>query len=773
MGREREDRTRVERRRRAAVLLIVCTLLASACQGVLGIESWTPKASEPDAGSCLRASDCSGSQVCLFKICSEPCANDRDCANDTYCLRTIDGTACVSPEQADCGSTVCPEGSSCSGGHCLTSCADGAQYCPGGQQCSSAGVCAPLRPDAGSEPDSSVASGGGGEGGAAGVPNGGAADAGAATGGAPSGGSGGSSGSVGISGATVIDDGTAIGSAKAACGKSGALACAGHAQADKLACQSSTWESNGICATNLLCDSTPGTNAGSCQPVVAECSKQAAGFRFCRSGETDVRKCGVDLVTAPVVESCPFICSAGACKGECHPGAKQCKPGTLVPQSCSDQATWDSLTACDYRCDNATGKCISAACGDGALNGDETDKDCGGSCSGCAVGSACKKNGDCVLPASGKCGTDNKCAAASCGDGVKNGSETDSDCGGSCATPCAIGYGCSGDADCKSPESAHCSSGKCIAAACNDGIKNGTETDKDCGGTCAADCANGLSCAGDGDCVSGACLSGKCVACKPDAKQCAPGGTVGVQTCSATGAWGNTVACSLNHAISSCSAGVCGVASCVTGYGNCDAMVSTGCELALDSVSHCGSCTATCNAPAQACVSLACASNDPHNLGQSSSSGWSTFNAVDNRWYLQPITISTSATVQALRILSRSANGALARLALWNDDGTGRPGTLVTYSQNLSLVAGQSGGSSQVAAQLTAGKTYWIGAVFSGGAQLYQTAAPTTQTDYTYDSATAFADATPSPFPANFASAITGVAVKSWNLFLLVQDVPN
>ena len=45
---------------------------------------------------------------------------------------------------------------------------------------------------------------------------------------------------------------------------------------------------------------------------------------------------------------------------------------------------------------------------------------------------------------------------------------------------------------------------------CTDSLKNGTETDVDCGGSCPA-CALGLKCAGSADCVSGNCGTGVCV----------------------------------------------------------------------------------------------------------------------------------------------------------------------------------------------------------------------------------------------------------------------
>jgi hypothetical protein len=58
-----------------------------------------------------------------------------------------------------------------------------------------------------------------------------------------------------------------------------------------------------------------------------------------------------------------------------------------------------------------------------------------------------------------------------------------------------------------------CKSGVCNAnvcqPACNDNIKNGDETDVDCGGSCGP-CAVGLGCAVPGDCASGTCVGGTC-----------------------------------------------------------------------------------------------------------------------------------------------------------------------------------------------------------------------------------------------------------------------
>ena len=112
----------------------------------------------------------------------------------------------------------------------------------------------------------------------------------------------------------------------------------------------------------------------------------------------------------------------------------------------------------------------------------------------------------------------------SCHDGVQNGAEMGVDCGGDACVPCANTRGCSSDADC---DSNYCPSsrGYCIAAdgrtacgveeeenpTCGDCVKNGMETDVDCGGECFP-CRTGKTCTNDGECWSGLCSNGVCLA---------------------------------------------------------------------------------------------------------------------------------------------------------------------------------------------------------------------------------------------------------------------
>ena len=98
-------------------------------------------------------------------------------------------------------------------------------------------------------------------------------------------------------------------------------------------------------------------------------------------------------------------------------------------------------------------------------------------------------------------------AVPSCTDGIKNGSETDVDCGGSCPTKCSPGRECLVPGDCTSGV---CTGGICQSPTCNDGVRNGSETDVDCGGVTCPKCANGKNCFVNSDCASNACLGGTC-----------------------------------------------------------------------------------------------------------------------------------------------------------------------------------------------------------------------------------------------------------------------
>jgi hypothetical protein len=165
-------------------------------------------------------------------------------------------------------------------------------------------------------------------------------------------------------------------------------------------------------------------------------------------------------------------------------------------------------------CDPATRFCAPPRCTDGVLDGNETSVDCGGACPPCALGVACRVDQDCASTACDAISL--ICVANQCSDHHQDGHETDLDCGGGACSPCALGQHCTVEVDCAAPNT--CLYGVangpvCHVPLCVDGIKDGGETDVDCGGGLCTPCPLGKQCFIDYDCASHACdaLSHTCV----------------------------------------------------------------------------------------------------------------------------------------------------------------------------------------------------------------------------------------------------------------------
>ena len=106
----------------------------------------------------------------------------------------------------------------------------------------------------------------------------------------------------------------------------------------------------------------------------------------------------------------------------------------------------------------------------------------------------------------GMCATGLTSVVLACVDGVKNGSESDVDCGGADCPACKPEQSCVVNGDCIAGD---CTSGRC-ASACRDTVQDGDEADVDCGGSCPAKCANSRRCHVSNDCQSGYCSAGGC-----------------------------------------------------------------------------------------------------------------------------------------------------------------------------------------------------------------------------------------------------------------------
>jgi cysteine-rich repeat protein len=141
----------------------------------------------------------------------------------------------------------------------------------------------------------------------------------------------------------------------------------------------------------------------------------------------------------------------------------------------------------------------------------------------------CTAPGDCT---SGVC-TGGVCQAETCMDGVKNGPETDIDCGGGTCSACAPGQTCMVGSDCTSTL---CTGGVCTMLACGDGVVLGAELCDDgnmlAGDGCDATCATefGYTCMGAPSVCSSTCGDGLRAGNEP----CDDGNGTGGDGCSGT-----------------------------------------------------------------------------------------------------------------------------------------------------------------------------------------------------------------------------------------------
>lgn len=114
--------------------------------------------------------------------------------------------------------------------------------------------------------------------------------------------------------------------------------------------------------------------------------------------------------------------------------------------------------------------------------------------------------GDEQCPDGMSCSPEGACIAPACDDRRRNGTESDIDCGGICPA-CTTGGRCNTHDDC---QSGSCADFTCVAASCTDGIKNAEETDIDCGGPACGKCEDARLCNQASDCAAGACVDGRC-----------------------------------------------------------------------------------------------------------------------------------------------------------------------------------------------------------------------------------------------------------------------
>ncbi len=207
-----------------------------------------------------------------------------------------------------------------------------------------------------------------------------------------------------------------------------------------------------------------------------------------------------------------------------------------------------------------------------------------------------------------------RCEIASCDTGFD---DCDDDPGNGCEADLSISiFHCGGcDQPCTAPNATPvCSSGTCGLGACDDGFddcnadaSDGCEAPLDsltdcgaCGVTCSVPGAT-ATCAG-GTCAIEGCDTGF-GDCNADVSD---GCETTLDTLTDCGACGT--ACALANATATCASGACEIDACDAGFGDCDGDATNGCEAPLDTLTDCGACDTTCSLPggSETCASGTC-----------------------------------------------------------------------------------------------------------------------------------------------------------------------
>ncbi len=363
-----------------------------------------------------------------------------------------------------------------------------------------------------------------------------------------------------------------------------------------VACSSTPPPSLSDSGTPLSCKSNEHVCAGACSDPnldssnCGDCGVACQATEACAGGRCYTRDC--PMLTCGGAQVClTDVCFDRACFGIACDGGTTCAGGQCVGTSCGSTPCPSGEVCQSNMCASAAcvgilcpagaicngGVCSRDTCSNGMKDGTETDVDCGGICPACIDNGSCAVASDCT---SLVC-TSSLCATASCDDHVRNGNEGDVDCGGSCPL-CADGRRCTSGMQCADGA---CTVGTCAAPTCTDGVKNGTESDIDCGGSCPK-CVTGSTCAGSADCVSGLCDTGKCFS-----SQCQDGTKDGTETDVDCG--GSCYPCAdgrgcLNR--TDCINGICD-ASKHCGAPTCTDTVKNGTETDTDCGSNCSPCT--------------------------------------------------------------------------------------------------------------------------------------------------------------------------------------
>jgi hypothetical protein len=281
----------------------------------------------------------------------------------------------------------------------------------------------------------------------------------------------------------------------------------------------------GLCSANDVCVAGPKCECADGVKDGAETAVDCGGSACAKCAQGKACLAGSDCGSGFCVDG---YCCNSACSGSCQACSKALSGGTNG--TCTSIPAGNASDPNKAPCPNAGDVCGNGGlcrCGDGAKDGAETDKDCGGAvCGKCAQGSACTVAGDC---ANGNC-VDGYCCDSACSGSCQACSKAlTGSANGTCANIPAGNASDPTKAACPNAGDVCGIGGQC---RCADGSKDGAETSVDCGGAVCGKCGGGKACGAVTDCASTFCVDGVCCdkACSGSCQACTKaltGGTDG------------------------------------------------------------------------------------------------------------------------------------------------------------------------------------------------------------------------------------------------------
>jgi hypothetical protein len=354
----------------------------------------------------------------------------------------------------------------------------------------------------------------------------------------------------------------------------------------------------------LDCDGLAGNGCESTLDTPQHCGACRSN---CLRAHVAHARCDLEAENGPcfIDHSCPIgavDCRDGDARNGCESGFADCdgKPQNGCETSLRTLTDCGSCgaacTSVDSEVSCETGACVKLGCAEGF-------GDCNGD--GCeslvADPSHCGECGNVCPPQTPMC-HGGRCTRSTCAPGTADcDEESENDCETSLEAVASCGF-CSVACGPYPNAEPGCTDGTCTISGCDDGFAN-CDAARDNG--CEVDLRDPLTCGRCGnDCsglpnvASAACTEGECadLVCEDGWDDCDGNSANGCEQSlsSAAHCGGCNQPCERDNAVTVCSAGSCAVSSCSGQFDDCNGQAEDGCEAALDSDDHCGTCGNAC-----------------------------------------------------------------------------------------------------------------------------------------------------------------------------------